>query len=89
MPSVVSIPPNISTAAFATTSSTPRPARAAASIRESAASMPEATCACSWANASAPSGVTCRPAETPVTESEIAVYQSSTVEAEAGGSPSE
>jgi hypothetical protein len=45
MPSVVSIPPNISTAAFATTSSTPSPALAAAASSESAESMPEATCA--------------------------------------------
>src|SRR5258707_331147 len=92
MPSVVSIPPNISTAAFDTTSSWLSPCGArAASVSTDGLSvwpMARATAACSWPNASAPATVTGCPAVTSDTAATIAAYQDNTVAASTSRSPS-
>ena len=92
MPSVVSIPPNSSTAALETTwsRSSPPAAWAAAATSEAAGSRSSAgpIAACSAANPRRPSAVGAPPAVIAVTEATIASYQPSTSPGPASSRPS-
>ena len=92
MPSVVSIPPNINTAAFDATSFWLSPSGARAASLSSEGSSVQArvrvTAARSQANASAPAAVTGLPAVTSDTAATIAAYQDNTVSTLTSRSPS-
>ena len=91
IPSVVSIPPNRSTAALDTVSTTVSPPPAWASPSSEASgprSMVASRLALRAAKASFPSGLIGRPAETPETESTMAPYQARTSSGSAPESPS-
>jgi len=88
MPAVVSMPPNINTAAFDTASSVVRPWARTTSVRSESVPIVLATLSDSAANAVAPAAVAGLPAVTSDTDSTIEAYQASTVAASESARPS-